>query len=56
MVAVPSGELSSTIKISKGGDNENTAVIMASIFSFSLYVGIMTTESLTNTHGYPANL
>jgi hypothetical protein len=40
--AVPSGELSSMIRISNGIVREEMALIIASMFSFSLNVGIMT--------------
>ena len=45
MAAVPSGELSSIISTSNITGSANTALMMFSIFSFSLYVGIITTLS-----------
>jgi len=42
MEAVPSGELSSIIRILKGTFNEKMVLIIDSMFSFSFYVGMMT--------------
>lgn len=45
MAAVPSGEPSSMISMSNGCSSPNTARMMFSMFSFSLYVGMITTLS-----------
>src|SRR6266436_3772389 len=42
MAAVPSGELSSTTSISRLGTCDNTNSTIERMFSFSLYVGMMT--------------
>ena len=50
MDAVPSGELSSIISMSNCTGSAEIALIMASIFSFFFYVGIITMLDMGNKY------